>query len=124
MRRILCYNNSMAYLKEFSGRILLEITSEGYVRKFAGPYEYKIENLQVKEYSGRVIYKIDGDYIKDFYGRIVLIYQNGYIKHFAGSYEYKVDMNYIKKWSGEIVYRIDGILSRPQLMGLLAILFA
>ena len=46
----------MAYLKEFSGRII-----------------YKIENNYIKEFSGMIKYKINGNKLTDFSGRILYV---------------------------------------------------
>lgn len=114
----------MAYLKKFSGQILLRIENNQIKDFSTGFIKYQIRDNKITDFGGKILYTMDGDYIKDFGGRILLNITRNQVKEFSGRIIANFDSTNIKDFSsGMIEYKIDGFLSRREMLALLAIIY-
>ena len=115
----------MAYLKTFSGSILLRIENDQIKDFSSGMIKYKVNGNRITDFYGRILFLLDGENVKDFSGRILLKITYKEVKDFYGRIIATFDSSNIKDFSsGQIQYKIDGFLSRRELMALLAIMYA
>ena len=114
----------MATIKRYNGSRIMEI-SDGIYKDAYGIKVYELTGNKIKHYNvGNYLYEISDDVVREYCGQQLITFDGTFIRRYCGGIIYELKGNVIKDFNGANVYEIDGRLSRAELMGLFAILFA